>query len=70
MAGGSAVEASSKSVEKSVKKAFYTRPPLEQLLAAYSEIRRYEPLLSARIDFVKQRGRSVAQTGARGGCRM
>ena len=68
--GGSAVEASSKSVEKSVKKAFYTRPPLELLLAAYSEIRRYEPLLSTRIDFVKQQGRSVAQTGARGGCRM
>ena len=36
VAGGAAVEASSASVEKSVKTAFYTRPPLELLWAAYS----------------------------------
>ena len=54
MAGGAAVEASSESVERSVKTAFYTRPPLELLQVAYSGIRRYEPLCSTRIDFVTQ----------------
>ena len=51
MAGGAAVEASSESVEKSVKTAFYTRPPLELLWAAYSGSRRYEPQYSARTEF-------------------
>ena len=44
------VEASSESVEKSVKTAFYTRPPLELSLVAYSRHRGTSPR-STRTDF-------------------